>query len=609
MKSTLKKLHGLLDKDTRLRLLMLLFPMTVVAVLEMASIGLIIPVVQIMLPEKEISLGLPYLDQLISTFDKDQLAIWILALYAAFFTVKSFLYIFMVFTINRTIQAKLAQFITSIFTVYLSRPLSIHFQRNSSDVLRDLVFGSGHTFSTIRQSLLVALDIMIMVGAITLLIFIQPLITMIAVGCFLVFSILFYKIFGPVFHQWGSRIKYSEGELIKWVNQSLLSIRSIKLVGAYDYFSTKIETHATERAKAVASSETSIHIPRLAFESLLVIGVIAMILLFREQELPSDEIISTLGLFAMAAMRLLPSVSRITTNLTQIKLHIPYIDALYGEWVEGQNDSQYNNKNASMAPLKMLQGISLKSVNYAYSSSSATGRNALNNFSLDIEKGTSIGFVGPSGAGKSTSMDIILGLLEPSAGQMLIDGKNAFENIAGWQRNIGFVPQQIFIMDDTIRRNIAFGIVDEDISEERLAEILVLTRLDDFVASLPAGLSTMLGEDGTRLSGGQRQRVAIARALYRDPDVLVFDEATSALDNETEREISQAIENLAGDKTILIVAHRLSTVRNCDKLVFMKDGAIMATGTYDDLIDESKDFRRLALLEDEAPDSDEAARS
>jgi ABC-type multidrug transport system fused ATPase/permease subunit len=603
MKSTLLKLHSLIDRDTKLQLLLLLIPMTIVSLLEMMSIGLVLPVVQIMLPDNTFSLGIPYLDQLASTINPDKLTLWVLVFYAFFFTVKSILYISMVYSINRTIQAKMAQFLTRLFTIYLSRPLSIHFQRNTADVLRDIVFGSGHTFATIRQSLIIALDLMIMFAAIALLIVIHPLITAVASACLFFSAIIFYKLFGPAFLQWGARIKYSEGELIKWVNQSLLSIRITKLVGAYDYFSDKIEEHADERAKATASSETSVHIPRLVFESLLVVGVVIMILFFRKQELPTDEIVGILGLFAMAAMRLLPSISRITTNFTQIKQHIPYIDNLYKEWTEGLKDSQYTTQVYSLHRIKLLESIKLRNIRYAYTSETEENRCALNNFSLDVKKGESVGFVGPSGAGKSTLIDIILGLHVPQSGQMLIDNKNAFENISDWQRNIGFVPQQIFVLDDTIGRNIAFGIKDENIDEDRLLEVLKLAQLDDFVADLPNGLSTMLGEDGTRLSGGQRQRVAIARALYPDPDILVFDEATSALDNKIEREISQAINNLAGEKTILIVAHRLSTVINCDKLVFMKEGEIEAVGSYEALIKGNEDFRHLAQLENKVSES------
>ena len=194
-------------------------------------------------------------------------------------------------------------------------------------------------------------------------------------------------------------------------------------------------------------------------------------------------------------------------------------------------------------------------------------------------------------------MDILIGLLKPENGHLLVDDKDAFENLAGWQQQIGFVPQQGFLMDDTIRRNVAFAVQDEDIDEKRVQKALEMAQLDDFASTLPDGLSTLLGERGTRLSGGQRQRIAIARALYRDPDVLMFDEATSALDNETEHQIRSTIESLAGEKTLLICAHRLSTVRNCDRLVFMKEGRIAGVGSHDELFRSNTDYQQLCELE------------
>ena len=220
-----------------------------------------------------------------------------------------------------------------------------------------------------------------------------------------------------------------------------------------------------------------------------------------------------------------------------------------------------------------------------------------------------MGIVGPSGAGKTTLVDITLGLLRPQSGRVLIDGRDAFANIAAWQRRIGFVPQNVQLIDDSLRRNIAFGLEDNIIDEARIEEVVRLARLDDVVAQLPDGLGTVIGEDGARLSGGQQQRVAIARVLYREPDVLVFDEATSALDNESEREIAKVIENLAGKKTVLIIAHRLSSVRNCDKLVFMKTGRVAAIGSFDELFSSNSEFRHLVELGNLGTESEESTRT
>ena len=244
---------------------------------------------------------------------------------------------------------------------------------------------------------------------------------------------------------------------------------------------------------------------------------------------------------------------------------------------------------------KFQEQIELKNVSFTYKDAS---KPALSRVDLVIQQGESIGIVGPSGAGKSTLVDVIIGLVRPSNGHMLIDRLKVDDLIEPWQKHIGYVPQDIYLMDDTLARNIAFSIGDETPDLNRVRKAISMAQLDDLILTLPDGLDTMLGERGIRLSGGQRQRIAIARALYGHPDVLVFDEATAALDNESENEITMAIRDLSGKKTLLIIAHRLSTVRGCDRIVLMGDGRICDIGNFDELYTRSEDFRHLVELGD-----------
>ncbi|MDZ7693112.1 MAG: ATP-binding cassette domain-containing protein [Balneolaceae bacterium] len=231
-------------------------------------------------------------------------------------------------------------------------------------------------------------------------------------------------------------------------------------------------------------------------------------------------------------------------------------------------------------------------MHYSYPESS---EQALDGVSVTIPKGKAIGFVGESGAGKTTIVDVLLGLMKPTKGKITVDGKDIHENLSGWQQNIGYIPQSIYLADDTLRQNIAFGLPKKEIDDEKIKQAVISAQLSKLLENLPEGLDTIIGENGARLSGGQRQRVGIARALYHNPDVLVMDEATSALDNITEKQVTEAIESLIGERTIIMIAHRLTTVMNCDRLYLMEEGRVIQEGTYDELVEKSSLFREMAM--------------
>ena len=577
------------------RMAFLLFPMSFIALSEMVGIAMILPIIGVLLPGAgQDSISAFFLD-LLPDMAREEKVIWVLSAFVIFFILKNFLYISLVYIINLVTLKSTARFIHEMFVHYLSFPLSFHLNRNNSEILRDLVNGSSHSFEVFRQVLLITLDILIMLSAAILLLFVSPKLTLAVAAVLIVLAAFFYLVSGPIYHQWGERIRDTEGHLIKWITQSFTNIRDAKIMSAHDYLGRQVYRHALERASALIPSETAIHIPRQVFEIIIVVCFLVVILFLTRQGLSTGDIIGTISLFGMAALRLLPSITRILTNAASIRRRIAYIDGLYKDMIEGQATAIPAQHGLEKTALPFTNKIQLDQVSYAYESG---GRTVVDSIQLEVRKGESIGIVGPSGAGKTTLIDIILGLLEPSDGRLMVDGQSAFENLDGWQKHLGYVPQTIFLLDDTLRRNIAFGIEDREIDENRVLQVIQLAGLDTVLADLPQGLNTSIGEFGTRLSGGQRQRVAIARALYRNPDVLVFDEATSALDSETEREITQAIDGFAGHKTILVIAHRLSTVRNCDKIVFMKQGRVEAIGSFDELYSKNTEFRKFAKVGD-----------
>ncbi len=571
---------------------LLLVPMLLVALLEMVSLGMVLPVIQIVLFGGDggafVGLIKPFLPPDDSAGSRGLI---VSLAFCGLFALKSVLLFGMIFLINRTVYRKVTRFSADLFNLYLHRPLRFHLERNSAEILRNLMSGASLTFEAIRHVLLIALEGFLMIAAIALLFFIEPWITMLLAVTLCSVAVVFYLFISPVFRHWGTRQQTLEGDMIKWIMQAFSSIRDIKVFNSYGFLDRGIREIVRQRARYQTYSVSTMHVPRLVMETLVVVGFMLFVGLLSASETPREEIVATLGVFGMAAIRILPSLNRILSSGAELRQRSAYIDTLYQDWVEGHRDSEQDSASSQSVFTDLSERIDLKDIRFAYAKE---GVPALDTINLSIRKGQSIGIVGPSGGGKSTLIDIILGLLVPDSGRVSVDDADIMTDISGWRGRIGFVPQQIYLLDDTIRRNIAFGLLDAEIDDAKIAEAVRLAYLDDVVGALADGVNTVIGEQGTRLSGGQRQRIAIARALYRDPDILVFDEATSALDNVSETEITRAIESLAGSRTVLIVAHRLSTVRNCDRIVFIQNGMVVDHGSFDELNARNAEFAQLS---------------
>jgi ABC-type multidrug transport system fused ATPase/permease subunit len=325
----------------------------------------------------------------------------------------------------------------------------------------------------------------------------------------------------------------------------------------------------------------------------MVAGVMTVVILIIGAGGGATKIIAAMTLFVAAVFRLIPSMNRILMAMNTIRVSQEAVDEIHRDlsFADGRTAAREEAAGPNRIPFE--HSIRIDDLSFRYPGSSGV---AVEHINLEIRKGESVGLAGASGAGKTTLVDLILGLLAPETGRMTVDGEDIVPRMRTWRRQVGYVPQSIYLTDDTIRRNIAFGVADENIDQARVADAVGLARLDEMVASLPDGLDTVIGEHGIRLSGGQRQRIGIARALYRDPELLVLDEATSSLDTETEHEISNAIDALSGHKTLIIVAHRLSTIRRCDRVIFMEKGRLVDSGSFDQLTEANGSFRRLVEL-------------
>ena len=585
------KLFSLLESRDRRHAILLLIPALLSAVLEMASIGLILPIMGGIIGDGDGSI-FAEISAFLPDMESNHKLMVLGGLFVVVILAKNLAILGSFYLINWFVVHKSADFSERLFRIYMDRPYVFHMNSNSATLLRNVSYSVSVSFDGIRVILNIILDLILVLGACSLLVIVAPGATLVIMAIMAVMTLVYYRVTAPRIRAWGGREQAVEGFLIKSVRQAFDNIKIIKLTRSQDYAQSVFHDFADERAQVICKSRTALLVPRLFVETLIVISFLLILFTLLAMEYPLADLLSLFGLLGMVALRLMPSMNRIMSGAADLRHRTAPVEELYSEYTEGSADLEGINGDA-VTPLPFNQELRFEDVFFRYG---LDGAHALEHVSFTIKRGQSIGLVGPSGSGKSTLANILMALIRPSEGQVLVDGADMHANPPSWHGQIGYVPQQIFLLDDTLRRNIAFGLGEMDIDSDRLAETLRLAHLEDVVSGLPDGLETVLGEHGVRLSGGQRQRVGIARALYRNPAVLVFDEATSALDNETEREINNAIDSLSGDKTVIVIAHRLSTVRGCDRIAILKDGRIDGIGTFKTLQDENAEFKRLVQM-------------
>lgn len=547
--------------------------MVVGMILETFGIGLVIPAIGLM---TQVDLATkypfmaPWLDALGSP-THEQLVIAGMLVMVSVYLVKTLFLAFLAWRQANFAYGVQADVSHSLFKGYLGQPYAFHLQRNSAELIRNTVGQVADFTSVMSQSLILITEMLVLFGISLLLIAVEP------IGAILVVSVLGFAGWGG--HRltrrkilaWGEARQLHEGQRIQHLQQGLGGVKDAKLLGREAYFLEQYNLHNRGSARVGERQVTFKALPRLGLELLAVTGLAALVFSMIAQGKTLESILPALGVFGAAAFRIVPSVNRIVMAIQHVRYFLPVIDTVSQELYELDRTEkvQHGQRFTFQNVLRIDQLV------FCYPASEAS---VLTDICLEIPCGKSAGFIGDSGAGKSTLVDVILGLLTPDNGSVNVDGIDIKSNIRGWQDQIGYVPQSIFLTDDTLRRNVAFGIAEDDIDDAAIERAIGAAQLVKFVDDLPQGLETYVGERGVRLSGGQRQRIGIARALYHDPEVLVLDEATSSLDIATEKRFMKSIRALQGDKTIIIVAHRLSTVEHCDFLFHLEKGRVVKKG-------------------------------
>ena len=581
MKKILKKLLVLLDKKQKHKMILLVFLMLVGAVLETMGVAIILPVMNVLLEEKAVYKH-DYLQWICNIFnigydDTKSLVVVVLVGLILIFAIKNaFLFL------QQKIQLKFVysnQFATSrrMMINFMQRPYEYYLNADTAVIQRTITSDVNNMYGLILALLGLASEGIVFVCLIAVS-FVSDVWMTVTVAVLLVIVLLVIMfILKPIMRRAGQENQDFYSGLFKWIEQSVLGIKEIKIANKESYFIREYSGCGAGYVDAVQRYNLYNATPRLLIETIAIAGMILYILIRLLSGTSVIDIMPQVTLLAVAAMRLIPCANRINNYLTSIAYFEPFFmgvsdnlqDEIRDNTVDYREETYKEDIDVTKMPINKT--LEVKDIVYKYPN---TEKLIFNHANMMVPIGKSIGIVGTTGSGKTTVVDILLGLLKLESGQILADGVDVFSNYKGYLKNVGYIPQTIFMIDDSIRKNVAFGYADEDIDDEKVWNALKQAQLDDFVRSLPDGLDSGIGERGIRISGGQRQRIGIARALFEDPEVLVMDEATSALDNETEKAIMESINYLHGKKTLIIIAHRLQTIEQCDTVYRVENGKI-----------------------------------
>ena len=560
-----KKLRYVFDRKDKIKLVGLAILMVIGSVLELLAVAVFNPFIEVLMQTSSIED-----DSFLKLFFThihlngiEQYLVVLSALIAVIYLVKNIYLSFLqnvILSFSYTTRMNLA---TRLLTTYMNEPYTFHLSKNIAEMQRCLQSDTSQFMSLINSCLQLTVEMVTCLALAAYLFHTSHSITVV-IGVLLLLCIgLFFMISKKVSSRLGRQNENYNAKLFQWINQSLGGIKELKILQREEYFIDSYKTNYKKLIWGARVNELIAALPKYIVETVAMVGLVFAIiikLLFGHGAL--ETFIPQIAVFAVAAFRLLPSVGRVNAYINSIMYNKASLDMIYDDLKEIDSEPvqeiEWQEKKEKWI---FTKGVTVEHVSYHYPDSDVE---VLHDISLEIPKGKTVALIGPSGAGKTTLADIILGLLPPVSGVVRMDQHNVYENLRSWREKLGYIPQSIYLSDDTIRNNVAFGIYEAQIDDNAIWKALEKAQLKEFVQGLENGLDTYVGDRGVRLSGGQRQRIGIARALYHDPEILVLDEATSALDSSTEQAVMESIESLQGLKTMIIIAHRLTTIKNAD---------------------------------------------
>ena len=564
-----KKMNLLLDKKQKTKMVVIIFLMLVGGVLESLSISVVIPVVSVLIDPQAVEKNELFskIYHIMGLSNVMQFAVLMMLALILVFVLKNLFLFF-----QNVVQLKFVytnQFATSrrMMINFMKRPYEYYLNADTAVIQRSITSDVNNMYGLILNVLQLISEVVVFLCLVAVLLVVDAQMIMVVSILLVGVLALIKMVLKPILIKAGKENQDYYSGLFKWIEQSVMGIKEIKIANKEQYFIKEYAKCGYGYVHAVQKYNLFNATPRLLIETVCISGLVIYILIVMLQGAEVTDMLPQLTTFGLAAMRLIPSANRMNNHLNNISYFEPFFMGVSDHLQDEINDSniEYGEKEyqntKQIEKLEIKKSIRLEDITYRY-----PGGHQLifDHADMEIPIGAAVGIVGSSGSGKTTVVDILLGLLELQSGKIYADETDIKEHYEEWLKNIGYIPQTIFMIDSTIRRNVAFGIPEEEIDDERVWEVLREAQLDEFVRSLPEGLDTGIGERGIRLSGGQRQRIGIARALFEDPQILVLDEATSALDNDTEAAIMESINRLHGKKTLIIIAHRLQTIEKCD---------------------------------------------